>query len=132
MLEVAMSGFMVPAGDMPGVMRVLSTVSSVQHYLVIVRGVMLRGAGVKSLWLSGLALGGIALTLSALAWLRLRLGLDTNSLRRRLQVLWRNYQDSRHERKARRGADKTGGRGGKKPKLTREPAYADVRVEIGD
>jgi ABC-2 type transport system permease protein len=132
MLEVAMSGFMVPAGDMPGVMRVLSTVSSVQHYLVIVRGVMLRGAGAKSLWLSGLALGGIALTLSALAWLRLRLGLDTNSLRRRLQVLWRNYQDSRHERKARRGADKTGGRGGKKPKLTREPAYADVRVEIGD
>ena len=132
MLEVALSGFMVPAGDMPGVMRVLSTVSSVQHYLVIVRGVMLRGAGVKSLWLSGLALGGIALTLSALAWLRLRLGLDTNSLRRRLQVLWRNYQDSRHERKARRGADKTGGRGGKKPKLTREPAYADVRVEIGD
>jgi len=132
MLEVAMSGFMVPAGDMPGVMRVLSTVSSVQHYLVIVRGVMLRGAGVRSLWLSGLALGGIALTLSALAWLRLRLGLDTNSLRRRLQVLWRNYQDSRRERKTRRSADKTGGRGGKKPKLTREPAYADVRVEIGD
>ena len=132
MLEVAMSGFMVPAGDMPGVMRVLSAVSSVQHYLVIVRGVMLRGAGVRSLWLSGLALGGIALTVSTLAWLRLRLGLDTNSLRRRLQVLWHNYQRSRRERKARRNANKAGGRGGKKPRLTREPAYADVRVEIDD
>lgn len=32
MLEVALSGFMVPAGDLPGVMQAVSCVSSVRHY----------------------------------------------------------------------------------------------------
>jgi ABC-2 type transport system permease protein len=132
MLEVAMSGFMVPAGDMPGVMRVLSSVSSVQHYLVILRGVMLRGAGLRSLWLPGLALGGIALAVGTLAWLRLQLGLDTNSLRRRLQALWRAYQRDRRERQANRRARRADGRREKKPRQTRKPAYADVRVESGE
>jgi ABC-2 type transport system permease protein len=132
MLEVAMSGFMVPAGDMPGVMRVLSSVSSVQHYLVILRGVMLRGAGLRSLWLPGLALGGIALAVGTLAWLRLRLGLDTNSLRRRLQALWRIYQRDRRERQANRRARRADGHSEKKPRPTRKPAYADVRVESGE
>ena len=45
----------VPAGDMPGVARVVSSVSSVQHYLVVLRGVMLRGADLRSLWAPGLA-----------------------------------------------------------------------------
>jgi ABC-2 type transport system permease protein len=132
MLEVALSGFMVPAGDMPGVMRVLSAVSSVQHYLVILRGVMLRGAGLRSLWLPGLALGGIAAAVGTLAWLRLRLGLDTNSLTRQLQVLWRIHQRERRERQANRRARGTDVRKGKRPRQTRKPAYADVRVERGE
>ncbi len=73
MLEVALSGFMVPANNLPGVMRVLSYVSSVRHYTVVLRGVMLRGAGVGSLWMPSLALGGIALAVMLLAWFRLRL-----------------------------------------------------------
>lgn len=97
MLEVALSGFLVPAGDMPGVMRVLSYASAVQHYLVILRGVMLRGAGLGLLWLPGLALSGISLTLMGLAWLRLRAGLDADSLRRRLVSLgarcWRRWRE---------------------------------------
>jgi ABC-2 type transport system permease protein len=129
MLEVAMSGFMVPTSDMPAIMRAVSTISSVQHYLVILRGVMLRGAGLRSLWLQGLALGTIAATLLALAWLRLRVGLDTHSLRRWLQALWHTYQQNRPARQARRGAGKTDRRQGKKPRPTRKPAYADVRVD---
>ena len=125
MLEVALSGFMVPAGDLPGAMRVLSAVSSVQHYLVILRGVMLRGAGWGSLWLPGLALGGIAFAVAALAWLRLRLGLDTNSVTHRLQALWHVYQLRRRERQAGRSANRGSGRRAgkvKKRKLTGEPA----------
>ena len=132
MLEVSMSGFMVPAGDMPGVTRVLSNASSVQHYLVILRGIMLRGAGLGSLWLPALELAGIALAVAGLAWLRLRLGLGTNPLRRRLQALWHAYQRRQRKRQAGRSANGTGGRGGKRPKATRKPAYADVRVEIGE
>lgn len=92
MLEVAFSGFLVPAGDMPGVMRVVSYVSSVQHYLVILRGVMLRGAGPGLLWMPGLALAGIAFLTMALAWVRLRAGLDTDSLRLRLAAFWGRAQ----------------------------------------
>jgi ABC-2 type transport system permease protein len=132
MLEVACSGFMVPAGDMPGAMRVLSYVSSVQHYTVIMRGVMLRGAGLGSLWLPALALSGIALAVISLAWLRLRLGLDTDSSKRWLQALWHVYRRRQHERQAERRANKTRGGGTRKPGLTREPAYADVRVEVSD
>jgi ABC-2 type transport system permease protein len=90
MLEVAFSGFLVPAGDMPGVMHVISYVSSVQHYLVILRGIMLRGAGLNLLWQPGTALTGIALGVMGLAWLRLRVGLDTDSLQQRLAAAWRH------------------------------------------
>jgi ABC-2 type transport system permease protein len=124
MLEVALSGFMVPAGDMPGAMRVLSAVSSVQHYLVILRGVMLRGTGLESLGWPALALGGIAFAVAAIAWLRLRLGLDTNSMTHRLQALWHVYRLRRRERQAERRARGSGRRAGKvkKRKLTGEPA----------
>lgn len=132
MLEVACSGFMVPAGDMPGPMRALSYISSVQHYLVIMRGVMLRGAGLGSLWLPALSLSGIAFAVMTLAWLRLRLGLDTDSLKQRLQALWHVYRRSRREWRGEHRARKAYRRGMKRPKLTREPAYADVRVEADD
>lgn len=92
MLEVAFSGFLVPAGDMPDMMRIVSYVSSVQHYLVILRGVMLRGAGLGLLWTRGLALAGIAFLTMGLAWVRLRAGLDTDSLRLRLAAVWGRAQ----------------------------------------
>ncbi|MCP4535690.1 MAG: ABC transporter permease [Chloroflexi bacterium] len=76
MLEVALSGFMVPANNLPDVMRVLSYISSVRHYTVILRGIMVRGAGFGPLWLPSMALCGIALVVIALAWMRLRVGLD--------------------------------------------------------
>jgi ABC-2 type transport system permease protein len=92
MLEVAFSGFLVPAGNMPPVMEIISYVSSVQHYLVIVRGVALRGAGLNVLWLPGTALVALSLVLTILAWLRLRMGLDSDSLRQRLTPVWRRLR----------------------------------------
>ena len=122
MLEVACSGFIVPASDMPKVMQVVSQVSSVQHYLVILRGVMLRGAGLGSVWVPTLALTGIALVATTLAWLRLRAGLDTDSLRQQLQAAWQRHQEqSRH--KPTPSAKPSKG----KPKLVPQPVY--VRQE---
>jgi len=128
MLEVALSGFMVPTGDLPGAMQALSYVSSVGHYTTIVRGVMLRGAGWGSLWLPALALSGIACAVVALAWLRLRLGLGTDSLRRHLQALRHIFRRRWRQRQAGRGAKQRRGREKRKAR----PAYADVRVETGD
>jgi hypothetical protein len=92
LVEVAFSGFLVPAGDMPDAMRVLSYASSVQHYLVVLRSVMLRGAGIRQLWVHGVALVGISAALVGLAWLRLRAGLDTDSLQQRVRGAWRRAQ----------------------------------------
>ena len=119
MVEVAFSGFLVPAGDMPGVMQAISYISSVQHYLVIIRGVTLRGAGLGLLWMPGTALAGIALVLMALAWLRLRLGLDSDSLRRRLLTAWRQTQSRWRESVCRK---RRGNRRPKQPEWHREPA----------
>jgi len=120
MLEIACSGFLVPASSLPEAMRWFSYISSVQHYMVILRGVLLRGAGLGVLWRQGLALGGIALGVATLAWLRLRLGLDTDSLKQRLRA-WR--QTSRRKRRRRPTVRK------QKRRLVAEPVYVDVRVE---
>lgn len=120
MLEVACSGFLVPASSLPEAMRWLSYISSVQHYMVILRGVLLRGAGLSVLWGQGLALGGIALGAATLAWLRLRLGLDADSLKQRLRA-WRQ---SLHRERRRKLAVRR-----PKRRLTAEPVYVDVRME---
>jgi ABC-2 type transport system permease protein len=122
MLEVACSGFIVPTSDMPKVMQVVSQVSSVQHYLVILRGVMLRGAGLGSVWMPALALTGIALAATALAWLRLRAGLDTDSLRQRLRAAWQQRQEQ-----SRRAPPPSARPSRGKPKLAPQPVY--VRQE---
>jgi ABC-2 type transport system permease protein len=119
MLEVACSGFIVPASDMPKVMQVVSQVSSVQHYLVILRGVMLRGAGLGSVWVPTLALTGIALVATALAWLRLRAGLDTDSLRQRLRAMWQQRQEQSRRKQPPPSAKPSRG----KPKLAPQPVY---------
>lgn len=118
MLEVACSGFIVPAADMPRVMQVVSQVSSVQHFLVILRGVMLRGAGFSSVWVPSLALTTIALAAAALAWLRLRAGLDTDSLRQRLKATWQ-----RRQKRIRRKPAPSARPGRGKPRLAPQPAY---------
>jgi ABC-2 type transport system permease protein len=121
LVEVAFSGFLVPAGDMPGLMRVLSYVSSVQHYLVVLRSVMLRGAGIRLLWLPGLALVGISSVLTGLAWMRLRAGLDPDSLQRRLAGTWRRARNWWRKERPRPGSRK-GRRHSSKPQWSGEPA----------
>jgi ABC-2 type transport system permease protein len=119
MLEVAFSGFLVPAGDMPGAMQIVSYISSVQHYLVIVRGVTLRGAGLSGLWLQGAVLTGLSLAILVVAWLRLRMGLDSDSMRQRLGAAWRRARNRLCD-SFQAGEDKKGGTG--QPKWTGEPA----------
>lgn len=119
MVEVAFSGFLVPASDMPGIMQVVSYVSSLQHYLVVVRGVVLRGASLATLWLPGAALTGISLAVMSLAWLRLRMGLDSDSLRQRLTGACRNLRTEWFDRRRGQQRDK---KSAKKRELSHEPA----------
>lgn len=65
--EIALSGFMVPVRNMPGLLRALSRLSPLQNYLVIIRSIMLKGAGLDELRFHALALGVLSLAMGLLA-----------------------------------------------------------------
>ncbi|MBN1177823.1 MAG: ABC transporter permease [Anaerolineae bacterium] len=122
MLEVACSGFIVPASDMPAVMRFVSNASSVQHYLVILRGVMLRGAALGVLWRPVLSLAAIGLGSMGVAWLRLRAGLDTDSVGQWLRAAFRLAAERRQQRRAARAGSRVENKRKQSPEWTGEPA----------
>ncbi len=68
MPTILLSGFMFPVESMPAIFRWLTLVNPLRHYLEIVRGVFLKGAGIGTLWpqmLALLVLGAGLLTLAA-------------------------------------------------------------------
>ncbi|HEC22884.1 MAG TPA: ABC transporter permease [Chloroflexi bacterium] len=50
MLALTMSGYMVPISRLPSVLAFAANALPVQHYIAIVRSVMLKGGGVLILW----------------------------------------------------------------------------------
>ena len=68
MVDMAFSGYMVPIRNLPEVLRVVARVVPLHHYLMIVRGVMLKGAGLRAVWphVAGVVLmGGLVTALAA-------------------------------------------------------------------
>lgn len=59
MLDVALSGYLVPVKNMPALFQAAAQASPLQHYLVIVRGIMLKGATLPMIWPQLAALAGI-------------------------------------------------------------------------
>jgi ABC-2 type transport system permease protein len=56
MPTVLLSGFMFPVSSMPALFRWMTLINPVRHYMVIVRGIFLKGAGFEALWPQYLAL----------------------------------------------------------------------------
>lgn len=50
MPTILLSGFMFPVSSMPEIFQWLTLVNPMRHYLVIVRGVFLKGTGLSALW----------------------------------------------------------------------------------
>jgi ABC-2 type transport system permease protein len=67
MVDMALSGYLVPVKNMPWLLRTLSILSPLRHYLVIVRNVMLKGAGMDTLWPQALALAMLGLATGVIA-----------------------------------------------------------------
>ncbi len=63
MPTILLSGFMFPVSSMPQLFRWIAEVNPMTHYLIVVRGVFLKGAGFSELWprLIALAVTGVAL-----------------------------------------------------------------------
>ena len=67
-----LSGLMFPVENMPAALRIVAQADPIEHFLVIVRGVFLRGAGWSVLYPEVLVLAGIGLGVLAFATTRFR------------------------------------------------------------
>ncbi len=67
MPTILLSGFLFPVSSMPEVFRWLTVINPLRHYLEVVRGVFLKGAGVTALAQPLLALVAIGTVLLSLA-----------------------------------------------------------------
>jgi ABC-2 type transport system permease protein len=74
--SILLSGFMFPFAGMPRVVQWLAEVLPLTHFLRLIRGVMLRGAGLWEMWIDVLALAAFTLVMMALAIGRFRKRLD--------------------------------------------------------
>jgi ABC-2 type transport system permease protein len=74
--SILLSGFMFPFAGMPKLVRWIAEVLPLTHFLRLIRGVMLRGAGLWEMWIDVLALAAFTLVMMTLAILRFRKRLD--------------------------------------------------------
>ncbi|MBD9435351.1 ABC transporter permease [Pseudoxanthomonas sp. PXM03] len=74
--SILLSGFMFPFAGMPKVVQWIAEALPLTHFLRLIRGVMLRGAGLSELWPDVLALLGFTLVMMTAAILRFRKRLD--------------------------------------------------------
>jgi ABC-2 type transport system permease protein len=76
MPAVLLSGFMFPLENMPDLFQYLTFINPLRYFLVIIRGLFLKGNGIDILWpqmAALLVLGSVVITLSVLRF-RKRLG----------------------------------------------------------
>jgi len=69
---IILSGFLYPIDTMPELFQRLTLANPLRHFLDIVRGVFLRGAGLAELWVQFAVLAGMALAGLAVATARFR------------------------------------------------------------
>jgi ABC-2 type transport system permease protein len=67
-----LSGFVYPVANMPEVVQWLTLLNPLRHFLVIIRGVFLKGVGIDILWPQLLALIAIGTAVMAFAVGRFR------------------------------------------------------------
>jgi ABC-2 type transport system permease protein len=74
--NILLSGFMFPFRGMPDWAQMVGEVLPLTHFLRIVRGIMLKGAGFADLQTDVYAMGAVTLAAMAIAVARFRQTLD--------------------------------------------------------
>jgi ABC-2 type transport system permease protein len=74
--SILLSGFMFPFAGMPRAIQWFAEILPLTHFLRLIRGIMLRGAGLFELWHEVLALVAFTAVMMAAAILRFRKRLD--------------------------------------------------------
>ena len=70
--QIMLSGFAFPIQNMPPVFQALTYLVPLRYYLVILRGVFLKGVGLSVLWPQAIVLTGMGVAIIGLARLRFR------------------------------------------------------------
>jgi ABC-2 type transport system permease protein len=76
MPNILLSGFVFPIKNMPELFQFLTYVIPLRYFLVIIRGVFLKGTGMAILWQQMVALAVIGLVVITLSSLRFRKRLE--------------------------------------------------------
>lgn len=74
--QILLSGFMFPFAGMPAAAQWLAEALPLTHFIRLIRGIMLRDAGLVELWPDAAALGAFSLVTLSIAVLRFRKRLD--------------------------------------------------------
>lgn len=70
--NILLSGFMFPIDSMPDAMQTFTRILPMRYFLVIVRGVMMKGLGLAELWDQVLALAILGFVIFSISWIRFR------------------------------------------------------------
>jgi len=76
MPAMLISGYLFPIANMPTVVQYLSLLNPLRHFLVIARGIFLKGIGIEILWPHMLGLLGLGIALLTLSAARFRTRLE--------------------------------------------------------
>ena len=74
--QILLSGFMFPYDGMPRVAQWIAEIFPLTHFLRLIRGIMLRGAGLGELWIEWAILGAFVIVVLGVAVRRFRKSLD--------------------------------------------------------
>lgn len=74
--SIFLAGFFFPLAAMPGWLQVVSYAIPLRYFIIIARGIVVKGVGMEALWTNVLALLAFALIVMVTAILRFRKSLD--------------------------------------------------------
>lgn len=73
---IMLSGFIFPIASMPLALQYVSKIIPAMYYLIIIRGILLKGVGMPELWHQAAILAGIGFAMLAIATKRFRTTLE--------------------------------------------------------
>jgi ABC-2 type transport system permease protein len=76
MPSIFLSGFFFPLAAMPQVLQIISYVVPLRYFLIIARGIVLKGVGVEAIYPEVIALSIFAVVIMSAAAIRFRKRLD--------------------------------------------------------
>jgi ABC-2 type transport system permease protein len=76
MTDFMFTGYAAPVESMPRIMQLIANAVPAHHWLLIMRSILLKGAGLRTLWSSVLALAALGLVIGAFSLRYVRHALD--------------------------------------------------------